>query len=251
MAIIKLGKKALAIIIIASVIVALGGAFGIIYAITHRQFDVPVMRDIKVIAEPDYTITLEWEKVSGALSYTVEYKYSLYPDEINSLSVSSTSCVIKMVKGELQYRIKSTGKYSSNASPFSEWQTYYVEPLKLDTLREFNFIHVEGKGYQIDMNNFYPVEYVYKGERYTINYYEIDTLNEDEIRDELNPNTYSLLELQEGVSYKWPSDSGEWIVYIRPVLYVNINGVKDYTQIEGLYELYDENIEYTEIRQTV
>ncbi len=248
----KLGKKTVAIIIIVAVIVALGGACGITYAIVHRQLKTPEISVANVNAEPSYTIDLEWKRVSGAVSYTLEYKYALYPDESYTVTdITTTSYSIKMVKGVLEYRIKSVGKYSSNDSMFSEWKSYQVEPLTLDVFRGISLKLVEGRGYQIDMDYFYPVEYVYKGETYKINYYEIDFVNENEFRDELYPYTYSLTELQEGINYYLPLGSGEWTVYVRPVLYVNVNGVKDYTAIEGLYELYDENIEFTVINQIV
>ncbi len=248
----KLGKKTVAILIIVAVIVALGGACGATYAIVHRQLRAPEFTDVSVIAEPSYTIDIEWEKVSGAKSYTLEYKYALYPNETHTVTdITATSYSIRMVKGLLEYRIKSVGKYSSNDSAFSEWKSYEVEPLTLDTFRGFDLKLVEGRGYQIDMDYFYPVEYVYKGETYKINYYEIDFVNEDEFRDDLNPYAYSLTELQEGINYYLPVGSGEWTVYVRPVLYVNVNGVKDYTSIEGLYELYDENIEFTVKNQIV
>lgn len=245
---IKLGKSAIAIIVIASIFVLAGGCFGVTYAILHRELKTPVASVVKVNAEPEYTIDLSWQKISGAESYTVEYKYSLYPDNIYTASgISGTSLSIKMIKGELLYRIKSVGKYASNTSPFSEWQSYEVEPLELDQLRVFNFKIVEGKGYQIDMDTFYPITYVYKGNTYVVNYYEIAVHSEEEnlTEDEYQFQTYSISQLNEGISYHFVS--GVWTCYVRPALYVEINGIKDYTQAEGLYELYNEDIEYTVI----
>ena len=103
------------------------------------------------------------------------------------------------------------------------------------------------------MDTFSPVTYVYKGTNYAVNYYEIDALNEDEIRgeNELAPQAYSITQLRAGVTFHMPVGSGTWKFFVRPVLYVEINGVKDYTQSEGLYELYDENINYTIVELTV
>ena len=156
-----------------------------------------------------------------------------------------------MIKGELQFRIKSVGRYASNTSEFSQWIKYEVLPLELDAFREFNFKIVEGKGYQIDMDTFSPVSYVYKGKTYLVNYYEIavHSTEEDLTEEEYQFQAYSLTQLEEGVSFYF--QKGSWICYVRPVLYVEYNGIKDYTQIESLYELYNEDIEYTIINLTV
>ncbi|MBO5773962.1 MAG: hypothetical protein J6R44_03930 [Clostridia bacterium] len=252
MAKIKLSKKVIALIIACALVVLAGGCFGVTYAVLHRQLQTPVISVKNLSAEPDYTLDLVWDEVPGAISYTIEYKYSLYPDVTHTATgVAGTSLTIKRVKGEVQYRIKSVGRYSSNTSDFSEWGAYQIAPLELDAFRGFNFKIVEGAGYQIDMDTFSPVTYNYKGATYAINYYEIaaHSLEENVTEDELQLQTYSLLQLEEGVEFHFPS--GTWNFYIRPVLYVDVNGVKDYTQIEGLYELYNEDIDYTIIKLTV
>ncbi|MBR2480460.1 MAG: hypothetical protein IKB56_04040 [Clostridia bacterium] len=248
----KLGKKAIAILVAVAILIVAGGCFGITYAVLHRQLQTPNARVKSVNAEPNYTIDLVWDKISGAESYTVEYKYSLYPDEVFAVKeIGGTSLSIKMIKGELQFRIKSVGKYNSNTSEFSKWTTYNVQPLSLDKFRGFNFKIVEGKGYQINMDTFHPITYVYKGNSYVVNYYEIAVcLKEDEIaKEDLQPQTYSITQMEKGVSFYFPS--GVWLCYVRPVLYVEYNGIKDYTQAEGLYELYNEEIDYTIIELVV
>lgn len=249
-----LSKKAIALIIVCALIVLASSCFGVTYAVLHRQLQTPVISVNNLSAEPYYTLDLVWNEVPGAVSYTVEYKYSLYPESIHTATgIAGTSLTIKRVKGELQYRIKSVGKYESNTSLFSEWGKYEVAPLELDTFRGFNFKIVEGAGYQIDMDTFNPVTYNYKGTTYAINYYEIaaHSLEENVTEEELQLQTYSLLQLEEGIEFHFPSGSGTWNFYVRPVLYVDVNGVKDYTQIEGLYELYNEDIDYTIIKLTV
>ena len=249
-----LSKKAIAIIIVLAVLIVAAGCFGTTYGILHRKLKTPNASVVNVIAEPNYLIELSWDKVLGAKSYTIEYKYSLYPNVVHTLSdIAGESALIKMVKGTLEYRIKAVGTYASNVSDFSDWNTYEVEPLTLDAFRGFNFKLIAGEGYQIDMDTFSPVTYVYKGTNYAVNYYEIDALNEDEIRgeDELAPQAYSITQLRAGVTFHMPVGSGTWKFFVRPVLYVEINGVKDYTQSEGLYELYDENINYTIVELTV
>ncbi len=250
----RLTKKAIAIIVIVVVLIIGAGCFGATYGILHRKLKTPCIKTVNVTAEPDYIIELSWDKISGAHSYTLEYRYSLYPDVVHTLSnVSNEMATIKMIKGNLEYRIKAIGKYSSNTSDFSAWCTYMVNPLTLDQLRPFNFTYIAGEGIQINMDTFTPVTYVYKGNQYVVNYYEIDALNEEELRgeDDLQPQAYSISQLEEGLTFHLPQGSGTWRFYIRPVLYVEINGVKDYTQAEGLYELYDENINYIIVEQTV
>lgn len=252
MAKLKLSKKAITLIIVFAIVTLAGGCFGVTYAVLHRQLGTPVISVKSISAEPDYTIDLVWDEVPGAESYTVEYKYALYPETTHTASgIAGTSLSIKRIKGEVQYRIKSVGKYASNTSPFSDWGKYEVAPLELDTFRGFIFKIVEGEGYQIDMDTFYPVTYTYKGNSYAVNYYEIAAhYSEDNVSEEdLQFQTYSLLQLEEGIEFHFPS--GTWDFYVRPVLYVEINGVKDYTQIEGLYELYNEDIDYTIIKLTV
>lgn len=251
---IRLTKKAIAIIIVLAVIIVAGGCFGATYGILHRKLKTPQAKVMNVVAEPDYVLEFAWDKIGGAKSYTLEYRYELYPDVVHSLSgIVGEKASIKMIKGRIDYRIKSVGKYASNTSDYSEWCSYDVAPLTLDPFRGFNFKVVEGAGYQIDMDTFFPVTYTYKGNSYAINYYEIDALNGDEIRgeDELQPQAYSLTQLSEGVTFHMPVGSGTWSFYVRPVLYVEINGIKDYTQSEGLFELYDENISYTIVQLTV
>ena len=68
-------------------------------------------------------------------------------------------------------------------------------------------------------------------------------------KEDLQPQTYSITQMEKGVSFYFPS--GVWLCYVRPVLYVEYNGIKDYTQIEGLYELYNEEIDYTIIELVV
>lgn len=254
MSVLRLGKKAVAIIIVVAVIVCALGCFGITYAVLHRRLKTPEAKVTSVNAEPDYSIEIGWEKVSGARSYTVEYVYGLYPDTVYTASeIGGTSLSIKMIKGTLKFRIKCIGVYADNTSEFSPWISYEVTPLSLDAFRGFNFKVIEGLGYQIDMDTFYPVTYIYKGATYAVNYYEIDALGPDELRDEteLQPQAYSITQLQEGLTFHMPTGSGTWDFYVRPVLYVEVNGVKDYTQSEGLYELYNEDIPYTIVQLTV
>lgn len=241
-----LGKKAIALIIVLAVLVVGGGCFGITYAVLHRQLEAPTPSISAITAEPDYTIDIAWNKVSGAEYYSLEYKHSLYPDETIEVSkIGGTSYSIKRVKGTIEFRVKSIGKYASNTSEFSEWIKYDVDPLTLDTFRAFNFSVVEDKGYLIDMDSFNAVNYVYKGNNYTVNYYEIavHSTEENVTLEEIQCQTYSLTQLEEGIYFNFAP--GTWNVYARPVLYVEINGIKDYTQAEGLYDLYDENIDYT------
>ncbi len=254
MAKLGLAKKWLVIIIIVAVLAVAGGAYGAVYGVTHRKLKTPTAEVTSVVGEPDYTITISWNKVSGARVYTVEYIYSVYPDTVYTANeIGGTELTIKRVKGELKFRIKALGKYESNTSDFSEWYSYNVVPLTLDPFRGITFKNVGNQGYQIDMDYFYPVTYVYKGEQFTINYYEVDAIGPGEERDQnsLQPYAYSLLELHEGVTFNFPVGSGTWQFYIRPVLYVNVNGVKEYIHNKEIYELYDEEIPYTIIEQTV
>ena len=254
MAKIRLAKKWITLIIIVAVLIVAGGAFGTVYGVMHRKLQTPTASVTSVVGEPDYTITISWDKVSGARVYAVEYIYSLYPDTTHTASeIADTHLTITRIKGELKFRIKALGKYESNTSDFSEWYSYNVVPLTLDPFRGITFKNVGSQGYQIDMDYFYPTTYLYKGEQYTINYYEVDAIGPGEMRDQssLQPYAYSLIELYEGVTFNFPVGSGTWQFYIRPVLYVNVNGVKEYIHNKEIYELYDEEIPYTIIEQTV
>jgi len=54
------------------------------------------------------------------------------------------------------------------------------------------------------------------------------------------------------VSAVYPGATAEVLAdTVAAPLEQEINGVKDYTQIEGLYELYNEDIDYTIIKLTV
>lgn len=201
-----------------------------------------------VLAEPDYTVTLEWNSIKQAESYVVEYEYGLYPEDIHSVATGSTSVTVRRVKGTLRFRAKSVS--STGESDFSEWCEYDVPELELDALRTFN-VKLENGKYYIDADTFEPVTYVYKGERKTVNYYEFDLVPPDTESDTRNPMAYSLTQIREGFAFNIGDISGVWKLYARPALYVDINGEKDYSQVRELNELYKSEIRYIIVEITV
>ena len=91
-----LSKKAIALIIVCALIVLASSCFGVTYAVLHRQLQTPVISVNNLSAEPYYTLDLVWNEVPGAVSYTVEYKYSLYPESIHTATgIAGTSLTIK------------------------------------------------------------------------------------------------------------------------------------------------------------
>lgn len=238
----KTALRIIAVIMTAVVCIAFAGCNGT----NSSKAPVPVVG--AVLAEPDYTVTLEWSEIKQARSYIVEYEYGLYPGVVHSVTVGATSVTVSRVKGTLRFRAKSV--FSDGESDFSEWSEYNVPVLELDALRTFN-VKFEGGKYYIDADTFEPVTYVYKGERKTVNYYEFDLVPPGAENVELNPMAYSLTQIREGFAFNIGDIGGVWKLYARPALYVDINGEKDYSQVKELNELYKSEIQYIIVEITV
>lgn len=242
----KLTRKSVAIIlIIVALLLAGGAATGAWYFISHRKLQPPAPRVEALFAEPDYTVVIAWEAVEGAKSYSVEYKYALFePDTVHRIdNVADKSVAVARKRGALQFRVRAFGKYAENMSEYSEWQTYYVQPLATNSLEIFNTEYLSDRSFAIDADTFVPVTYNYKGETFTINWYEVRIFAPGETEAPSDP--ISLADIRSGFAFN-VAEKGEYILEMRPVLYVYINGIKDYETL-GLYELYEPNTAYTRI----
>lgn len=245
----KLTRKSIALILIIVALLLAGGGTGAWYFLSHRKLSPPVPRVEATFAEPQYTVMIAWDEVEGAESYAVEYRYSLFEqDAVHRIDkVSDTYVMVARKRGVLQFRVRAFGKYAENMSDYGEWQTYYVEPLALNSLQTFNTTYVSERSFKIDADTFVPVTYNYKGETYTINWYEVRILAPGETDAPSDP--ISLTDIRSGFAFN-VAERGEYVLEIRPVLYVYINGVKDYATL-GLYEIYEPNTAYTRITVTV
>lgn len=246
MSAIRTAKTAVTLVVVLLTATAL--CFAMAGCSGDNRLRAPVAEVSGIIAEPDYTVTLAWSASDGADSYDVEYEYGIYPGDVHSVTTGTTSVTVKRVKGELKYRVRAVA--GEEKGEFSEWLNYDVPELELDALRTFNIIFRDGK-YYIDVDTFEPVTYLYKGERKTVNYYEFDLLPPDSEDTGRKPQAYSLTQIREGFAFNIGDIAGVWRLYARPALYVDVNGVKDYSQVKELNELYSSEPNYIIIEITV
>ena len=234
-------KSAVALVVVVSMAAIAGLSVGIWYGVTHAVPGVPVPNEPQITAEPTYTVVFSWEKSRNANRYVLEYEYvttepgAIYRAETDSLSVS-----VDRRRGQLRYRLIAENDHESSAS---EWSNLIVPGLKLNKVAPFNMERTAALEYSLVADSFQPVTYNYRGETYTINYYEVDVLAPGEERD-LDPVTLSLEELTSGWKI-YASSAGEWKIFIRPVTYVYVNGERVY--LDRIAELYSQDTEYTAI----
>ena len=68
---VKLTKKAIIIIVVASLIILSGATVGIYFGVTSYVLDTPQISidDSDITANPDYTITIKWTPIKRAEKY--------------------------------------------------------------------------------------------------------------------------------------------------------------------------------------
>lgn len=232
----RISKSIFAIIIAFAVIIV---ACATVCGCKKRNPSAPEASVTSVVGEPEYTFTLSWNAVDGADTYAVEYEYELYKGDIHSYETSACEATFTYMRGKINYRVRAYSVSGDVDSGFSAWMTYESEGLTLDALRSFNVDAVDGK-YRVDVNTFEPINYTYKGETKTVNYYEFDLIPPDTEVEEHDPVVYSLSQITDGFDFNISDIEGVWHLYVRPANYVEINGEKDYSQVKELYELYRE-----------
>lgn len=234
--------------------------------LTFSSIDVPNISVLAVTAEPDYTVTLSWNEVLGAVGYHVQYYYdyevkdvaNVKDEEITTFSLKATSKTIGRIKGNLHFRVEACANNASHDSGYGEWQTYTVPALTLSLPKSFELARVSINGTQCykateySRNEWSCVTYTYKGVTYDVNFYEIVIVSPDK-RDNPNfssPQIFNRASLLKNEYYF--TTSGVWTVYLRAVNYAEINGeaVPLETQLE-LVTLYDIADEWTKIETTV
>lgn len=241
----RLKRRTAVIVGVACMAAIVGLSVGIWYGVTHAAPEYPSPNEPQITAEPTYTVVFSWEKSRNAKRYVLEYEYvttepgTIYRVETDSLSVS-----VDRRRGQLRYRLTAENDYERTEG---EWLNVIVPELNLGKVAPFNMERTAPLVYTLVADSFQPVTYNYRGETYTVNYYEVDVLAPGEERD-LDPVTLSLQELTAGWSIN-ASSAGEWRIFIRPVTYVYVNGERVY--LDRLAELYSQDAEYTAITVTI
>lgn len=81
--------------------------------------------------QTSFSFLVRWDKVANATSYTLECKYELYPDVIDTYEVfAKDGRYIERKRGEFWYRAKANNL--SGSSDFSEWKSFVIPPMQLD-----------------------------------------------------------------------------------------------------------------------
>lgn len=238
-------KKLIAVIAVVAALALAGAGVGIWYGVTHSEPVLGAVYEPVITAEPTYTAVISWERARRADRYILEYEYaSTEPGVIYTAETDSGSVSVDRRRGLMRYRLTAANDY---ASVTSAWMTYDVPALELGTVAPFNMRRDAPLVYSLVADSFSPVTYNYRGETYTINYYEVDVMAPGEDRDP-DPVTLSLEELTGGWGFS-ASAEGEWSVYIRPVTYVFVNGVR--VTLGRITELYSPDTVYTVVKVQV
>ncbi|MBR6750741.1 MAG: hypothetical protein IKM01_00620 [Clostridia bacterium] len=229
---VKLTKKAIIIIVVASLIILSGATVGIYFGVTSYVLDTPQISidDSDITANPDYTITIKWTPIKRAEKYYVEYEYAtVEKGVIHKTETTSNSLTVARKRGEFKVRVVALAKKDKNSGQFSEWYTKDVKAIELDSVKLFNFKNQNGE-YFIDFTTFTPVRYTYKGIEREVEYYEFT----DEYNDE--PLILSLGQMRNH-AFHFPSGE-EWEYKVRPSNYAVINE-QIFVEPKELYEIFE------------
>ena len=237
---VKLTKKAIIFIVVASLILVSGATVGIYLGVTSYVLDTPEISisDVDVTASPDYTITINWTSIKKAQKYYVEYEYAtLEKGVIHKAETTDNKLIVSRKRGEFRVRVVALAKNAKNSGQFTEWYIKDVKAIELDGVRLFNFKNQNGE-YYIDFATFTPVKYTYKGIEREVEYYEfIDQYNDEPL----------ILSLGQMRNHAFHFPTGEvWEYKVRPSNYAVINE-QTFFEPKELYEIF-ECSQYTTIQ---
>lgn len=237
---VKLTKKAITLIVVASLIIVSGATIGIYFGVTSYVLGTPQISisDDDVTASPDYTITINWTSIKKAHKYYVEYEYAtVEKGVVYKVETTTNKLTVSRKRGEFRVRVVALAEKAKNSGQFTEWYTKDVNAIELDSVKLFNFKNQNGE-YFIDFTTFTPVKYTYKGVEREVEYYEfIDQYN----------NAPLILSLGQMRNHSFHFPAGEvWEYKVRPSNYAVINE-QIFLEPKELYEIF-ECSQYTTIQ---
>ena len=218
----------------------------------HTDPQAPEASVTAVSAEPDYRVTISWERVKNAYAYELEYRYTYEPEKTVKITTARTSLKIERIKGELVYRMRTVYNREKSFSEYSDWMTYYIEPLYLESAVQCNLNQYD-QGVKFVMANWETQTFLYRGEWEYVDYYDCIAVGpgmDKDVEFEGQHNLETIPAIEIATTYFFNFPTGEWTVYYRPsichgVLYNN----KIYD--EDLLKIYDETDVWTASTITV
>ncbi len=260
-------KKIITLIVCIPIFIVL--VFGAVYIIVTKDNENSLYKKLLNIGVPsipqnlhvedfdqrdDFEVLIRWKEVFNATGYTLEYKYEFDYYEVESVETTLSGRYVERKRGTLQYRVKAHNK--KRESQFSEWQSFYIEPMKLE-LPEIKYTqNRDDNTITISWN---PVEYKYYNEMRDVPSYEL--IDATYWHGE-NPE-YTQSRPLETISYnyEYTIETFKGYDYIGDVLLIKIRALnymcvpdekmpavirREYKPIE-LYEIYDISEEWAEI----
>ena len=164
---------------------------------------------ISVSAEPDYLVTIAWRSVASASRYELQYRYGYEEGKTYGIKTNKTSCTVDRIKGNLYFRLRYLYKNGKQYSEYTEWKTYYIEPLFLDVsgvescdLIEADYWlgdhQLKGVAFEKrDWRDKSPQSFMFRGKKVDIYCYDFVVVFEDK-RFEYEKQHDNKMELQSG-----------------------------------------------------
>lgn len=198
----------------------------------------------------DIYITLKWNKVKNADSYTLQYCFGNIFDKeavIENVKTNGLSHKILRQKGVLTYRVK---RNSDGKNIYSDWHYFNVNSLKLDTV---NNVTLNNQGILSWQN----VRYLDKETQKKVPSYVVDVILSGELLEyprkftnyKCTENQLNIMNLICNVIYI--EDEEEWsdiiiTAKIKSLNYYDSGSIKTIEGYEFLFNAYDESIYYEE-----
>lgn len=251
----KLTKKQIIIICIAVATFLLVAATAItlpIVLLNTSKIPEPSVRAFD--QQNDMYITVEWEKVGSAGSYSLQYCYGNVLTEVDDIVTVRTDGLFYRIErqiGVLAFRVKSN--FEGKDSDYSEWQYFNVSALKLNTttnitLNTSGVISWPNVKY-LDRNTLktvpsYVVDLTFAGE-----YFDTVTYSGMECTENTLSNIakYYLINLMTG----YDETIDDWsditlTVKVKCLNYYDTGTISTTTGYEFLYNAYNESEYYTQ-----
>jgi hypothetical protein len=258
-------RKKLAILTIVILFSAyIAGAGVALWAYTDYDPMPPEPAVISVSAEPDYLVTIAWRSVASASRYELQYRYGYEEGKTYGIKTNKTSCTVDRIKGNLYFRLRYLYKNGKQYSEYTEWKTYYIEPLFLDVsgvescdLIETNYWlgdhQLKGVAFEKrDWRDKSPQSFMFRGKKVDIYCYDFVVVFEDS-RFEYEKNNmitkwnYNLANGHDGyytddIVFVGPltaAQNGKWTIYYRPSICESfLGGQKNYNK--EILKIFDE-----------
>lgn len=237
-------------VILVGIYIASAAVAAVVY---HADPQAPEASVTAVSAEPDYRVTISWARVRNAYAYELEYRYAYEPDKTVKITTARTSLKIERIKGELFYRMRTVYNRERIFSEYTDWMTYYIDPLYLEPAIPCNLDQYD-QGVKFVKPNWETQTFLFQGDEKSVKYYDCIAVGpgmDKDIELELQHNLETIPAIEIAVTHFFNFPTGEWTVYYRPSICDAVLQNKKIYNNDDLLKVYDETDVWTASTITV